>query len=294
MSDTRVWEWDGVTWVAITPSGPAPVQRATHRMVFDEVSGQTLMLSGTPIGGAGRFADAWLWNGTAWTQLATPTPAPRGLFGLAYDRARGEVVLFGGTAEGGGRLGDTWTWTLAGGWVEHQPLSAPSPRSRVAMTFDPVRNRVVLHGGALSSTSLLADTWAWSGATWERVFTQSSPLAQVDAASAYDAIDSSLIVAGPRGTYALQWAAGTPSDTCSVPANRDGDALAGCADPDCWSSCAPLCPIGLSCAGPHCGDGTCDPVETCSLCPGDCSALCTVLCGDGVCGAAEVCPGDCP
>lgn len=292
-TDTRIWEWDGTAWTAITATGPEPLLRVSHRMVFDEVTGQILMMGGIPIGGTTRLPDAWLWNGTGWTQLPDPAPTPRSVFGLAYDRVRREVVLFGGTGEGGVRLGDTWTWTLAGGWMPRQPLSAPSPRSRLTMTEDPVRRRIVLYGGALSSTTPLNETWTWDGSTWERLFTVVSTPPHLDTVSAYNAIDGKLIVVGPRGTYSLQWTAGVASDTCAVPADRDHDGLAGCADTDCWASCAPLCPIGLSCAGPRCGDGACDPVETCRLCPADCG-MCPVLCGDGVCDAAEVCPGDCP
>ena len=67
------------------------------------------------------------------------------------------------------------------------------------------------------------------------------------------------------------------------PCALDGDGLRGCADPDCWASCG------------ACGNGTCDPLETCSSCPSDC--MCAALCGDLVCGGGETkasCPGDCP
>ena len=58
---------------------------------------------------AATLGDTWTWDGTDWTQR-TPahSPSPRYCLGMAYDAARGQVVLFGGY--GGGDLGDTWTW----------------------------------------------------------------------------------------------------------------------------------------------------------------------------------------
>ena len=56
-------------------------------------------------------------------------------------------------------------------------------------------------------------------------------------------------------------------------ADSDRDGLAGCADPDCWSRCAPLCSPAAPCdpAAPRCGDGVCGPIEDYLICPGDCS-----------------------
>jgi len=55
--------------------------------------------------------------------------------------------------------------------------------------------------------------------------------------------------------------------------------------------CAPPLPPGF------CGDGSCDPGEDCTGCPGDCG-VCPVVpfCGDGSCDPGEDCtgcPGDC-
>src|SRR5689334_8630447 len=52
---------------------------------------------------------------------------------------------------------------------------------------------------------------------------------------------------------------------------------------------------GLSDENAACGDGTCDPGETCSTCADDCGA-CSASCGNGTCGEGESCsscPADC-
>lgn len=56
--------------------------------------------------------DTWRWDGSEWTELQIPAPPARGLvnghFGMAYDEARNEIVLFGGEGADGASLGDTW------------------------------------------------------------------------------------------------------------------------------------------------------------------------------------------
>ena len=69
-------------------------------MAYDIARGQMVLLAVNQV---------WTWDGTDWT-LHTPvhSPSPRYGPGVAYDAARGQVVLFGGT--GSIDLGDTWTW----------------------------------------------------------------------------------------------------------------------------------------------------------------------------------------
>jgi hypothetical protein len=55
----------------------------------------------------GLLGDTWEWNGQAWAQVATGGPTPRRHPGIAYDAARGRVVLFGGFDASGYR-NDTW------------------------------------------------------------------------------------------------------------------------------------------------------------------------------------------
>jgi hypothetical protein len=107
------------------------------------------------------------------------------------------------------------------------------------------------------------------------------PPAGNEASMAYDPIQKELVYFGGfnfRGvvqgtTFAQAYTSGRPIERCELAsADDDGDGLAGCADPDCWARCSPLCPPGASCpaTAPHCGDGTCSQVEDHYLCPSDC------------------------
>jgi hypothetical protein len=73
----------------------------------------------------------------------------------------------------------------------------------------------------------------------------------------------------------------------------DAGTTSGCGNGSCdpGETCS-SCPSDCACA--TCGDGNCDPGETCSSCPGDCGPCAT--CGDGNCDPGETCtscPGDC-
>jgi hypothetical protein len=82
----------------------------------------------------------------------------------------GEVVMFGGWSSATlGYHDDTWTWQ-GGCWTPHQLSIAPSPRTAMAMAYDPVRKVVVGYGGR-TGTSLpifSQETWLWDGHAWAR------------------------------------------------------------------------------------------------------------------------------
>jgi hypothetical protein len=83
--------------------------------------------------------------------------------GMAYDSARGQVVLFGGDA-GGTFLGDTWTWDGTD-WMQQAPAHSPLPRVGTGMAYDAVAAQMVLFGGDYIGT-YLGDTWTWDGTDW--------------------------------------------------------------------------------------------------------------------------------
>ena len=59
------------------------------------------------------------------------TPPPRFAPGIAYDAARGVVVMFGGFYYDGTYIwrNDTWTWDGTT-WTEQNPVTSPAERSR--------------------------------------------------------------------------------------------------------------------------------------------------------------------
>jgi hypothetical protein len=63
--------------------------------------------------------DTWQWDGKRWAERGDFGPQPRFGLAMAYDSARGRMVLFGGQSQGQ-VLGDTWE-------LADYPASAPSP-----------------------------------------------------------------------------------------------------------------------------------------------------------------------
>jgi len=61
----------------------------------------------------GENGDVWRWTGGRWETYAREVLPPRQAFGMAYDEARGVVVLTGGVVEPGdtARHQDVWEWS---------------------------------------------------------------------------------------------------------------------------------------------------------------------------------------
>ncbi len=100
-------------WTQRASTGP--LARAGHAMAYDSGRGRVVLFGGSPNGSTSLFADTWEWDGTNWNQRnpATP-PSARNAHDMAYDSARGRVVLFGGSDYGAAGISnpraDTWEY----------------------------------------------------------------------------------------------------------------------------------------------------------------------------------------
>jgi hypothetical protein len=85
---------------------------------------------------------------------------------MIYDPSRSAMVLFGGEyGSSFTALGDTWTWDGTT-WTQLTLSPSPPARSGHGMTYDPVRQRVVLYGGY--GTSTLTDLWELGPNGWQQ------------------------------------------------------------------------------------------------------------------------------
>jgi hypothetical protein len=170
-------------------------------------------------------------QGKFWGQTDTSSPGNRYGHAMAYDGARGRVVLFGGNGNSG-FLGDTWEWNGAS-WTL-MATSGPSARVYMAMDYDSRIGRTILFGGLGVGGTFLGDTWTWDGISWQKVPTQVAPSPREAHAMAYDsARKRSVLFGGASGTTFLgdtwefdgaQWFAMTPGPV--VPAPRGAHAMA--------------------------------------------------------------------
>ncbi len=80
------WQYDGLSWVSITRPSAFPSSSETG-LVFDPAARTLLFALGS---------QTWEWDGSSWTLLgAGVTPSFNGHFGIAFDVARDQVVVFG-------------------------------------------------------------------------------------------------------------------------------------------------------------------------------------------------------
>jgi hypothetical protein len=170
--DPDTWEFDGATWTDVTPAFTPPARYA-HAMVYDEINEACVLFGGQiDVGGPPVLGnDMWLWNGAEWTELTGGLrPSARRSHMMAYDKARGKIVLFGGLI-GQTIVGDTWEFDSATQTWTPVSNSGPGPRLRFGMAYDEISQRVLLYGGQRDTTGLimLEDTWAWTGLTWVEV-----------------------------------------------------------------------------------------------------------------------------
>ncbi|MBI3893176.1 MAG: PKD domain-containing protein, partial [Candidatus Wallbacteria bacterium] len=154
------WEWDGTNWVQFTPAS-TPSQRTNPAMAFDARRGHVVLFGGFNTLLSVRQSDTWVWDGTMWTRLDTPSaPTGRYLHGMAYDSARDRMVVFGGIDSTETALADSWE--LEGTtWRALASLAVPGPRFGHLMDFDARRGRTVIFRGSATRATNQPTNETW-------------------------------------------------------------------------------------------------------------------------------------
>jgi hypothetical protein len=188
-------------WVATTNS---PVGASPHTLEWTGYVTSTMVQEAavhpvTTVEGAGTDTQAILARAEAVWRNRTSTSVPDARYdhAMAYDSARGRVVLFGGY-NGSIYVGDTWEWN-GSAWTQ-VATTGPSARGAHAMAYDSARGRVVLFGGYEAGLSV-GDTWEWDGNAWTQVATK-GPNARGAHAMAYDSARGRVVLfGGYNGSY---------------------------------------------------------------------------------------------
>ena len=268
-------------------------------MTFDPRRNRIVLFGGYNSTFQTRF-DVWEWDGMTWRDVTvTVGPTRRAGAGLVYHPIRERVLLYGG--ESALTHSDTWEWDGMT-WTDVTSARRPPGRAHFALAWNGARQRPALYSGDAFLFSMFDDLWELDATGWTQVFSQAPAMRMATSASPTRNGDGMLVFGGMTATalssqlWRWGWHSTAAYELCTLDADNDLDGLSGCADPDCWASCTPLCPPGTTCdpAWPRCGDGMCSGVEGCRLCPQDCT--CTPACGDHFCDASETtasCPGDC-
>jgi hypothetical protein len=221
----ETWEWDGAAWrkFAVPPfvggaqAGTLVYDGARNHSLFVAASAPTLRTwngnnwapiavaqAPTEVGPAafdpGRNRVVMLlpqlrataeWDGATWS-----LPSPPGQTAVGYqpqlirDSGRNQVLLLQRSAAAMPLQTLRWTGST---WL---PLATGGPSSdRFACADDPVRGRVVAHGGLLGP----ADTWEWNGSAWTLV-QANGPLQRREHVLAFDPVRGQVLAFGGIAT----------------------------------------------------------------------------------------------
>ncbi len=98
---TDTWEFDGATW---TPRLVAsPPMRDRGAMAYDPMLGAVSLYGGRQGGGGADAHAHWLYDGTAWSEVAYEQGQPPDLHGhaMAFDAVRRRMIVLGGITQTG-------------------------------------------------------------------------------------------------------------------------------------------------------------------------------------------------
>jgi hypothetical protein len=207
------WQVVGDTWMSSdgTWARGGDIPARDHNTLVETRDGGVLMFGG--IGGdraAPWPTDTWELRDAAWVRVATEGPGGRGRTAMALDRARNEVVLFGGVSPPAADqsqtfLADTWIWN----GTSWRKAAEGGPRGRYAhaMTYDERRRVVLLYSGAGSHKGApLADLWQWDGRAWSEIpLSGTTPGHRYQPVMVYDAARDRTVLVGGLGGHDDTW-----------------------------------------------------------------------------------------
>ncbi len=234
LDDTWVLNlWGHPRWSRLLPSGLRPTRRQAASAILDPVQDRMIVFGGHT-SFYSRLNDVWslsLSGTPVWSKLLPSGSAPtaRTHHTAVHDPVRNRMVVFGGSISPSPyRTNDTWVLDLSGPpqWQQLFPVGGPpAVRYDHVAVYDPVRDRMVVHGGEPG------DTWALSLSgtpTWTQISAPGGPPVMTRPAGFYDPVRDRFVVSGgsPGGIYALSfspvpaWSQLSPDGL--APPNRNG------------------------------------------------------------------------
>jgi galactose oxidase-like protein len=222
-------------WLGLGAGGPS--ERSGHSSVYDPVRDRMVTYGGEPSG-----EEVWalsLAGSPAWAELAPAGTAPAGRVWhtSVHDPVRDRMVVFGGTRSDGHASNDVWALSLGASptWTELHPAGSPPPsRHGHTAIYDPMRDRMVVFGGADDSGRLRNDAWELTfsgGLRWTQLAPAGSlPPEREWHTAIYDPVRNRMVVFGGYdgiinwsygGSFNDVWAlsfAGSPAWTRLEPA----------------------------------------------------------------------------
>lgn len=304
------WEWETATTTWTRKANPACDQaiakgRAGHAAAA--FGSRALLFGGIVYLGptsTPRTNELLSWDGNAWSLAcdadcvarSAAVPSPRAYASLVHAKlARGDVLyLFGGsvaTQNGNSASNDLWEFDVTSArWTElctGAPCSAERPpaREQQGAAYDPVRRRVVVHGGCNTAcTEVFSDAWEYDpeASRWGRVPPPIAPGLPAAKSSFGIAFDSKRRRVVEFGGYAVTSMVGdtveffTRGGECTGPEQcHTGvcQSVAGAGPPICVEPCSGVASGGTCVNGYACDTPCAAKCQTCARVPGVCTAV---------------------
>lgn len=196
----------GSKWRALRPTGPLPPARSEHAAAYDPIRNRMLVFGG--VSGSGRKNDVWalvLSDPPYWKQMLPlgVAPSPRQGSTMIYDPLRDRMLVFAGKTPSA--QNDVYSLTLDGTptWsMLDPPGTRPTVRGGHSAIYDAAVNRMIIFGGAESSTGT-NDTWALPLASDDQSWVRINPAGVLPPGrfwhtAFYDATTNAMVVFGGR------------------------------------------------------------------------------------------------
>jgi hypothetical protein len=126
---------------------------------------------------------------------------------MAFDRVRGNVVMFGGTNDVTVLPRTTWIWN-GSTWTEKTTTAQPPAISAVAMDWDGILGQIMMFGGnSPPCTPVCLDfntTFGFNGTTWTNLKPATLPPVRAGGRIVYDSTRKQVVLFGGSGINGTQ------------------------------------------------------------------------------------------
>lgn len=174
------WLFQNGAWTNLSPA-VSPPAREDASIAYDPLDSYVVLFGGE-LQDRAIANDTWTFANDHWTNRTTPrAPPAREAGAMAYDPALSGSLLFGGVVPYVRALSDTWTysqghWTNLTGSVG----TAPPPREKAAMAYDPTDGVLLLFDGTHGS-NVLDSEWFFANGGWTAFQPALAPHSRYDA-----------------------------------------------------------------------------------------------------------------
>ena len=206
------------SFVAESPTGPAPQGRYGHVATYDSNSNRMMVFGGN-VGSSTCANDVWILTGAngqsgtpAWinTTVSGTEPVARVNAGGAYDPNTNSMIVFGGNNCGTNYFNDVWVLSNANGasgsstWMQLAPTgTAPPARQNGTAVYDSTNNILMVYAGDAGGTPF-GDVWILSNANgsggtpaWTQLLpTGTAPPSRTGQTATFDSVNNRMTIFG--------------------------------------------------------------------------------------------------